>query len=328
MAVSGLFLALAASAVLVSAAGAGSPSDKRGLCFVPNDDTPQDNTIWTQPGSTLGWYYNYESTPSPSFAHISQDDFEFIPMMWGAGPNFEDTAFLDQVRSMIEDDGRDIRRVLGFNEPDAGSDVGGSNLLPADAATAWVANFEPLAEMGVELGLPACTGGWGSLPWLEQFLGNCSALLSTENEKRNCTWDFLPVHWYDNIEGLYSHIGERLAKWPNASIWITEFAYANQDLTTTQEYFNQSLEYFDTDDSIGGYTYFGAFRSAVSNVGPNAVFLNNDGDLTDLGSWYLGFGATGVDPQSGSESSAPVLEKGMQKVIAVMLAASVMLAHF
>ncbi len=27
--------------------------------------------------------------------------------------------------------------------------------------------------------------------------------------------------------------------------------------------------------------------------------LNNDGELTDIGSWYLGGAATGVDPQSG-----------------------------
>lgn len=27
--------------------------------------------------------------------------------------------------------------------------------------------------------------------------------------------------------------------------------------------------------------------------------LNNAGELTDIGSWYLGGSATGVDPQSG-----------------------------
>lgn len=187
-------------------AQAGETSPKRGLVFFPTE-TPEDYSLW----SSLSWYYNYESRPSPSFSQ-SQDDFEFVPMMWGAGPDFEDTTFLDEVTALI-DDGRNITHVLGFNEPDGQMDTGGSNIAPADAAVAWVANIEPLAERGVRLGLPGCTGGWSSLPWLEQFLGNCSELVSTGDEERNCTWDFLPVHWYDNIEGLYSHIGERLAKY-------------------------------------------------------------------------------------------------------------------
>jgi hypothetical protein len=49
------------------------------------------------------------------------------------------------------------------------------------------------------------------LPWLKQFLSNCSALISTDNQKKNCTFDFLPVHWYDNFAGLASLIGERRA---------------------------------------------------------------------------------------------------------------------
>ena len=51
-------------------------------------------------------------------------------------------------------------------------------------------------------------------------------------------------------------------------------------------------------DSVARYSYFGSFRSGVSNVGPDAAMLNDDGELTDIGSWYLGGSATGVDPQS------------------------------
>lgn len=46
------------------------------------------------------------------------------------------------------------------------------------------------------------------------------------------------------------------------------------------------------------YSYFGAFRSDVSNVGPNAAMLNQDGKLTDIGSWYMGGVATNVVPKS------------------------------
>jgi hypothetical protein len=79
---------------------------------------------------------------------------------------------------------------------------------------------------------------------------------------------------------------------------VTEYAYAHQDLQPTQQFYNQTVDYFEKLDSIGRYSYFGAFRSTNSNVGANAAFLNGNGKLTDIGSWYLGFSATGVDPDS------------------------------
>ncbi|KEY67796.1 hypothetical protein S7711_04110 [Stachybotrys chartarum IBT 7711] len=291
--------------LVLAGLAAAQRNEKRGLCFVPNEDHPEDNQLWAGSDSDLSWYYNYQERPSPAYSDLSQDEFEFIPMMWGVGPDPDDTTWLNQVRQLM-DDGLEVRHVLGFNEPDGPNEYGGSDVAPALAARAWVANFEPLAEMGVKLGLPACTGGWGGMPWLRQFLGNCSELLSTDDERRNCTWDFLPVHWYDNFGGLASHIGERLAEWPDAEIWITEYAYAHQDLAPTQEFYNQSIDYFDREDFIGRYTYFGAFRSDNSNVGPNAVFLNNAGELTDIGALYLGQEETGVDPQSWAAPSARV----------------------
>ncbi|KYK58325.1 F5/8 type C domain protein [Drechmeria coniospora] len=289
--------------LLVPAVLGSHSSSKRGLCFTPNIHHPEDNKLWSQSGSALKWYYNYQSLPSPAYSSLSQDEFEFIPMMWGIGQNSNDTAFYDAVRKLV-DDGTSIKHVFGFNEPDGPRAQGGSDVTPRDAAQAWVANFEPLGKMGIKLGLPACTGGWGGLPWLTQFLANCSELVSAGGERKNCTWHFLPVHWYDNFEGLASHIGERRAAFPGAEIWVTEYAYAHRDLAATQEFYNQSIDYFDKLDYIGRYSYFGAFRANKANVGPNAAFLNKGGQLTDIGSWYLGFRATGVKPESGPASMA------------------------
>ncbi|KAI0376323.1 glycoside hydrolase family 128 protein [Hypomontagnella monticulosa] len=280
---------------VVSVAVAQTRSPKRGLVFVPKSATPEDNKIWVQSGSDLTWYYNYESTPSSAFSDLSQDQFEFVPMLWGP---IDDTSFLDSVQSQI-DSGRDIKHVLGFNEPDSQYN-GGSNIEPSRAADIWVKNIAPLADKGVKLGLPACTGGWGGIPWLQQFLGNCSELVSTDDEKKNCTYDFVTIHWYGNFEGLASHMGSYAAAFPNVTQWITEYNFNDQDLATTQNFYNTSAEYFDRMDSVGRYSLFGSFRSKDSNVGPNAVMLNNDGQLTDIGSWYLGIGSTGVDPQSGT----------------------------
>ncbi|KAI1059946.1 hypothetical protein LB506_008608 [Fusarium annulatum] len=290
---------------------------KRGLCFVPDSEKPQDDKIWVQNGSDITWYYNYGDKPSTVYKDVPQEQFEFVPMMWGVGSDSSDTTFLQNVKSLMKG-GVNITHVLGFNEPDAGNDVGGSNLDPKVAAEAWVANFEPLGEMGVKLGLPACTGGWGSMPWLKQFLGNCSAIKSQGGPKRNCTWDYLPVHWYDNFEGLASHIGERLAEWPNSTIWVTEYAYAHQDPQPTEQFFKQTLKWFDESDFIGRYNYFGAFRSDVSNVGPNAAFLSNSGGLTTIGAQYLGLNTTGENNASHSKVSLPSVG-----LLAVVLAAVV-----
>lgn len=51
---------------------------------------------------------------------------------------------------------------------------------------------------------------------------------------------------------------------------------------------------------ITHYSYFGSFRSDVSNVGPNAAMLTQDGKLTDIGSWYLGGSATSNKPKGNA----------------------------
>lgn len=185
---------------------------KRGLVFVPTEDHPADNAVWVQRGSSLQWYYNYRDVPSSSFAGIAQEKFEFVPMMRGVdADDASSTSFLSKVEAMI-DDSLNISHALSFSEPDGAESDGGSDVEPAKAAEAWVSNFEPLREKGVRVGLPACTAAPGGLEWLGKFVDECAELVSEgQDERRNCSWDFLPVHWYGNFDGLASHIGERLA---------------------------------------------------------------------------------------------------------------------
>lgn len=120
----------------------------------------------------------------------------------------------------------------------------------------------------------------------------------------------------------YTH--NRTHSFPNVTQWVTEYGYADQDLATTQAFFNQSAEYLDRLDSVSRYSYFGAFRSEASNVGPNVAMLSDDGQLTDVGSWYLGGSATGVDPQSaGMRRGIPVT--GLVAVVAVLAGVVVLL---
>ena len=86
-------------------------------------------------------------------------------------------------------------------------------------------------------------------------------------------------------------------------MWITEYALADASLPDSQSFFNESAEYFDRLAYVERYSYFGSFRSSVSNVGPNGTMLDQNGKLTDIGSWYLGGGPTGNVPDPNIKAS-------------------------
>ncbi|KAL3423958.1 hypothetical protein PVAG01_05705 [Phlyctema vagabunda] len=284
---------------MVSAQATFASSAKRGLVFVPNPSHPADNQIWVESGSDLTWYYNYGIDPSPAYSNRSQADFEFVPMLWGTPSSDTDTTFSDGVEALISG-GTNISHILAFNEPDGESSTGGSSIQPEAAAKTWIREVVPLQKMGVQCGGPAVTGSQRGITWLEDFFSACSSLGT------NCTVDFLPVHWYGNFEGLASFLGQVAAAYPNTSIWITEYALNHADLDDSQAFFNSSAEYFDRLDFVGRYSYFGSFRSSVSNVGPNAAMLTQKGELTDIGSWYLGGAATNNIPKASAAGKVTV----------------------
>lgn len=71
-------------------------------------------------------------------------------------------------------------------------------------------------------------------------------------------------------------------------------------------YLCSGLTYIDR--AVSHYSYFGAFRADVSNVGPNSAMLTEKGELTDIGSWYLGGEATYHVPHKSRASSRSVVE--------------------
>ncbi len=166
-----------------------------------------DNYIWTRRPSDLTWYYNYGPTPSPVYNNISQSDFEFVPMLWGRPSDPSDTTFLKTITQLVKDKGLNITNVLSFNEPDGPSQWGGSDIDPDVAAQVWVKNISPLRDMGIRVGLPACTGAPSGLAWLKLFLESCSKIVSEGGKTKNCTYDFVTIHWYGPFESLASHMG-------------------------------------------------------------------------------------------------------------------------
>ncbi|KAF1833177.1 hypothetical protein BDW02DRAFT_580592 [Decorospora gaudefroyi] len=284
-----------------------STSSKRGLCHVPSPDHPSDDQIWTSGASAPTWYYNYQSEPSPAYANDA--NMQFVPMLWGASASDTGTPFLDSVKKQIAG-GANISYVLGFNEPDGGHSTGGSNLAVTTAAARWKAEMEPLKALGIKVGAPAVTGAESGWQWLENFFNECGG---------DCNPDFIPVHWYGNFEGMMSHIGQVMATYPNMKVWVTEYGFPDQDLETTQSFYNQSAQSFDSWSNITHYSYFGAFRSDVSNVGANAAMLTQEGELTDIGSWYMGGPATNNIPEASSAAASVASRSYVYHVFAAVV---------
>ncbi|KAL2132978.1 hypothetical protein VTI74DRAFT_3048 [Chaetomium olivicolor] len=260
-------------------------SAKRGLVAVPNENWPEDDAIWVREGSPISWYYNFYWNVSGAYASVRQDQIEFVPMMWGGGVN--DTNFLNNITALMQG-GRNFSHVMAFNLPDQPYSKGGSEMSPAQAAQAWVRNLLPLREkFGIRLGLPIVGDPRGG--WVEPFLKNCSQM----NDGKECGFDFVPLHSFGGFGVLQDQVGKFSSAFPNVPLWITEYGYNDQNLFTTQEFFNQSLTFLDENKAVERYSWFGAFRSSVSNVGPNMAMLDPWGNLTDIGSWYLGGNATG-----------------------------------
>jgi len=240
-------LALAQSATSTSTLAAGNiintnggdPSSKRGLVYVPSAYT-QDDNIWDQPNSDLTWYYNYGASPTQKYQGTK---LQFVPMLWGAPSNpTTDMTFYNTVASQIKA-GDNVTYVLGFNEPD-GCSSGGSCVSAANAAAVWKKQMEPLKwQYGIKLGAPAMTGATTGFTWLQNFMAACAAI---NGNNTGCLIDFIPIHWYGNFEGLASHMGQVNGSYPNVTdMWVTEYAYADEDLTDSQSFYNTTAQYFD-----------------------------------------------------------------------------------
>lgn len=140
-------------------------SDKRGLVQVDTKN-PNDEAVFLSDPTTISWYYNYRSAPSASLSNL-----EFVPMLWGEpAANYD---FATEVRGLLRDDKNNIKYVLGFNEPDMGRDVGGSNMSPARAVEIWKEMIEPLKDQGLKLGAPGVASTQDGKRWIKAFMEAC-----------------------------------------------------------------------------------------------------------------------------------------------------------
>ncbi|KIK57165.1 glycoside hydrolase family 128 protein [Collybiopsis luxurians FD-317 M1] len=254
---------------------------KRGLSYVGTDNT-QDVLNINQTKSVVSWQYDWGLIPP---ANLAQSGVEYIPMQWGS-------SGIENLSQTVQAYG--IKTLLTFNEPDFNQQ---SNIDPNFAAQLWQQYIDPLRKIapGIKIGAPAVSSGGTGLPWLSTFFGACG----------NCTFDFLPIHWYgEGVAGFYDYLYQVYGEFGNKTIWVTEFAETSLNDTEVTDFLNQTTAFMDGLAFVERYAWFGYFVSTqtsrlIDQTDPNLPrqrpqngsaynMLNNNGSLNDLGTLYIG----------------------------------------
>lgn len=268
----------------VRAKRATTASGKRGLAF--NDGSL---TLPFTGSAEVTWTYNWWSAMSPS-NHLSSA--EYVPMLWSNASDLT-SVWSSNVAAMRT---QGSKHLLGFNEPDLCIAGAGSSCMDLSyAVSTWKTYMQPYAG-SMLLGAPAVTNGGSplGLTWLSKFMSACT----------DCTFDFIPVHWYSNknagLTYLKSHI-EAVRKVANGKpIWITEFGLTD-DYTSAEliSFLTEAMAWLDAQSDIARYAYFwdapgtnwlidtdGKSLSAAGKLyfGANAPSDEDDGTCSDTAS--------------------------------------------
>jgi len=169
----------------------------------------------------------------------------------------------------------------------------------SDAVSVWKQYIEPLAQKGIKLGTPAVSGSPNGFQWMQDFISQCTG----------CSIGFIALHYYGPSDGLASHLAQYNAKFPDKMLWLTEWADSNDSLDSTTTNTKAMLALLDSLSYVERYSYFGAVRSNVCNVGPNAALLDTSGNLNSLGQMYMSGGSVaGPSPSTPIVSAAPTTQ--------------------
>lgn len=291
------FLHLLVSSRSISYAQSTDSASKRGIAYLGTSH-PNDYNIFLSRQSPITWYYNW--SPYPVDRPSSFSNIEFIPLLHSLDSLSGD---INQLSSLP----RSSTHLLTFNEPDADTSGGGTNISPQDAARAYVQQINPLSVQSGgkwHLSQPSTTGTLSGLIWLQSFNESCYDL----NPESGCIFDFVATHFYGDFPALTSWLGTLNEYYntntsSNLPIWITELALPQQSAQATEVMMNTTLPYLDGLDYVGRYSWFGIFRQQNANewTGDGVALLDNNGDLTDLGARYLTHG--NVTFEAGTSAS-------------------------
>ncbi|HET7540407.1 MAG TPA: glycoside hydrolase family protein [Polyangiaceae bacterium] len=225
----------------------------------------------------VSWWYNWDFRPDQDLRSGAYLDakVEYAPMIWGAA---SDRA---AAKAAI---GSDARVLLGFNEPNFGSQA---NLSAKAAAALWPELTAIADEKGLRLVSPAvnfCGGNCQDTDpfhYLDEFFAACTG----------CRVDAVAIHIYvgctpsgkNKAEYLINHV-ETYKKRFSQPLWLTEFACDSAKTDAEQQAFLQdAVAYLEAEPRIERYAWF---SGRATNV-PHVDLLGASGELTALGKAYV-----------------------------------------
>lgn len=261
--------------------GSANVGSKLGAAW-PNGDWSGPDTssyIGNYVGARTSWYYTW--SPSPC-AQNDQLGLEFVPMLWGAKQVSEWHQAADSWPSSV-------KNALFFNEPNQHDQAG---ISIYDSLGYWINDFLPKSrERGLRIGSAAPTSAPDGVTWVVDFYKNC--LSQNNNDDGKCKADFAPVHYYDvDVQ----HFKDYLTNFHNQvgiPLWVTEYACQNFnggaqcDEGQTWAFHQEMSSWMDGQDWIERYSPFGMMKN-MQGVNQYNALMSEGGDITALGSWYIG----------------------------------------
>lgn len=243
-----------------------SGSKKKGLCL-----GTWGNPNWSDWVLNLHckWFYTWEGYVPRGIP----PGMEFVPMIRSKHSDPERVA---DIQKSFE--GKNIKELLGLNEPDHKSQDGFS---VEEALNLW----PRLMDLGLRLGSPACVHPENE--WMVKFMEGV--------EERKLRVDFVCVHHYGgpSPEQLVAKL-EGVEKRYKRPIWITEFAVGDWGAKNVKENKNEPrdvrrfmervLPKLDRLDCLERYAWFSANTDDAA-LGTSALFTK-EGELTKLGECY------------------------------------------
>ncbi|OCK76238.1 glycoside hydrolase family 128 protein [Lepidopterella palustris CBS 459.81] len=233
---------------VIQAAATSATAGKRGLAY--NDASL--TKLFSSSGSKISWTYNWGSS-----SYGASTAYEYVPLLHDNGTSHT-SVWAANVKTAVA---AGAGHAMSFNEPDqCGVNSGGACMQDIKTTVAnyktWMQPLSSNYGSKLKLGAPAVTNGvldttTGSpmgLPWLQQFIGNCTS----------CQIDFVAIHWYDspsNVAYFKSHVQDAYAAGGNRPVWITEFAPTSGTDADKQTFLKAVLPWLDSLSYVERYAY-------------------------------------------------------------------------
>lgn len=252
---------LASSSVASSTPAASSTASsgtvaKRGLVY-------NDFSVVTdfESSQAIGWAWNWGQTSGGSMP----TNIQYVPTLWGTRATDDLASWFSNAQSEIA---KGAKYLMAFNEPDVEQASGGSDIAPADAATAFKTYMNPyavnttLVSPGVcnGVGTRSATGRSQGLDWLSEFQTACGGFGTSDSQ---CKISAINIHFYNDYTGdvsvniqnfkTYAQKAYDQFKMP---IWITEFALSGADDASAKTFLEAIFEFAAQNDWFERYSYF------------------------------------------------------------------------